>query len=150
MKALFLTLAICINFSCSNDDNYSIFQPINPILIGKGNLYGNNLENLSQQRIVITSLYNWNRLLTNLNAVNNVTDSFTETDIDFNKFQIIAVFDEVKQYGGYSIDITSIAETETSIIVTVQHLLKGGGNAVITQPYHIVKILKLSKPIAFR
>ena len=41
----------------------------------------------------------WNNLMTQMNSVNNVTDSFSETNIDFNQFEIIAVFDSVHDNG---------------------------------------------------
>lgn len=149
MKALTFIFAFGLNLACSNSKDHFTQQTINPILIGKGELYGNCFENLSQKRLVITNQNEWNDLILKLNSINNVTNSFTETDIAFDTFQIIAVFDDVKQYGGYSIDITNITENEKNIIVTVQHLLTGGINTVISQPYHIVKIPKSAKPLLF-
>ena len=37
----------------------------------------------------------------------------------------------------------------STLIVQIKNLLMGGDNQVITQPYHIVKILKTEKEIKF-
>lgn len=84
-----------------------------------------------------------------MNTRGNVSASFTEINIDFTNFQIIAVFDNIKLQGGHSIDITKISENENNIVVTIQNLLPGGINSVITQPFHIVKIPKSTKPVVF-
>lgn len=52
--------------------------------------------------------------------------------------------------GGHTIDITNITEFETTIVVTVENLQTGNTSGVfVTQPYHIVKIPKATKPIVF-
>lgn len=71
-----------------------------------------------------------------------MTNDFTDTNIDFNKYQIIAVFDQIYENGGYSIDITNV-------IVKVENLLTGGINSIFNQPFHIIKISKSGKPILF-
>jgi len=119
------------------------------VTIGKGDLYGNGDENIPKQNIVITNQVDWTNLISAMNTRNNVSNRFTETNIDFNRFQIIAVFEEIKHSGGYSIDITEVMEAEDSIIVTVENLKTGNFTSVVTQPYHIVKITKSVNPIEF-
>lgn len=148
MKTLVLTLAVLLN-SCSSNDNFQR-QTMETTLIGKGNLTGNGAENIPRQRIVIYNRQDWTALINNMNAANNVTAGFTETNIDFNTFQVIAVFEEIKRNGGHSIDITNVVENESNIAVTVENLLTGGVTSVITQPYHIVKIPKSKKPVLFQ
>jgi hypothetical protein len=81
---------------------------------------------------------------------NYITNNlFTETTIDFNNYQIIAVFDSVYGNGGHSIDIVNVLENKTNIVVTVQKLLTGNVTATISQPYHIIKIPRSTKPVIF-
>ncbi len=149
-KISILFIAVLFGFmtSCSITDN-----PTNSIeftQIGKGNLYGNGLENIDKQNLVISDDNAWRALLSKINTVNNVSDEFTETNIDFSKFIVIASFDEVKTSGGYSIDITKITEGEGNIFVTVKNISNNGNaTTVMTQPYNIVKIPKTNKSIIF-
>ncbi|WP_281231422.1 protease complex subunit PrcB family protein [Flavobacterium gelatinilyticum] len=70
-------------------------------------------------------------------------------NIDFKKYQIIAVIDQVRNYSGYSIDITKITQTNNRIFVQVKQLKPGGLGTVITQPYHIVQMPKSNKKVVF-
>jgi PrcB C-terminal len=149
-KISILFIAVYIGFmtSCSISDN-----PSNSIVltqIGQGNLFGNGQENISKQNLVILDDNTWRNLQSKMNAVNNVSDEFTETNIDFTKFTVIASFDEVKTSGGYSIDITKITEGESNIFVTVKNISNdGNATTVMTQPYDIAKIPKTYKSIIF-
>jgi len=67
---------------------------IEPTLIAKDNLFGNGDEGIIEQKLIISDQITWNNLMTQINSVNNVTDSFTETDIDFSEYKIIAVLNE--------------------------------------------------------
>ncbi|GHT48378.1 hypothetical protein AGMMS49965_26550 [Bacteroidia bacterium] len=122
-----------------------------PVQIGQGDLYyGSGREVIPQQGIVIKTQSQWDNLKHAMDEVNNTSNSFLEKEIDFNNYQIIAVFDEVKGNGGWSIDITDIAEYFNTIVVTVKNLKTGDLTSVITQPYHIVKIPASSKEIIFK
>ena len=124
-------------------------EKITPVLIGKGELYGNGKEGIIKQNLVVKTKEEWNNLMNAMNSVNNESRNFTETDIDFSNYQVIALFDEIRSSGGWSIDITDITEYQDEIIVTVENLQKGGMACVMTQPYHIVKIPKSDKKIIF-
>ena len=76
-------------------------------------------------------------------------NQFVEKDIDFSKYQVIVVSDEVKPYGGWSIDITEVMKYQDKIVVTVMNLNKGNITAVMTYPYQIVKIPVSKKQIIF-
>jgi hypothetical protein len=89
----------------------------------------------------------WENFKTKMNSYS--IDKFTETNIDFSLFQVIVVVDEVKNSGGWSINITDITENSDEILVTVSNLRTGNLTSVITQPFQVVKIPTLSKPIAF-
>lgn len=148
MKMFALLLTVLLQ-GCSSDGNQES-RVIDAVLIGKGNLYGNGDENIPRQNVVIYSPADWSLLMQKMDTRNPVSNSFSETNIDFNAFQIIAVFDEIKGNGGHTIDITQVTENEATIIVTLQNLNTGGGTSVMTQPFHIVKIPKSKKPVVFR
>lgn len=114
--------------------------------IGKGALYGNGAEGIPQSNMVITDNTGWQNLMTQMNTVNNVTDSFTETAIDFDVYEVIAIFLDVKA-NGWEVKITNITEDDTNIHIYTTE--KEFINQVITQPFHIVKIFKNDKPVVF-
>ena len=152
MKTIIFSLVLLFTLSCTtNDDNDdSEPQTITPVLIAKDNLYGNGAERISQQNVVVSNQTAWTQLMNSMNANNNQTNNFTTTTIDFNKFQIIAVFDNIKTAGGYSVDITTVVENQNDIVVTIKHLSNGGITTVMTQPFHIVKIPRTTKPVIFQ
>jgi hypothetical protein len=165
MKNLFLILVSIIMVSCNNNDE-PIPQPIpTPVpfvpvtitssLVGKNRLNGS--EGVNQQENVINNETVWNNLKNQIDSQyiaigegNYYTqNNFAETTINFNNFTVIAVFDQVYGTGGHSIDITNITEYEDNIVVTVENLQTGNASTVISQPFHIVKIPKATKPIVF-
>jgi len=146
-KVLLLVSSILLlAFRCEEDSQLEAFEVVT---IGKGDLCCDGAQNISKQNNVITNQVEWFQLIEAMNTLNDVSSSFTEIDIDFNRFQIIAVFEEIKYNGGHSIDITKVVETESSIAVTVENLKKGNFTSIVTQPYHIVKIPTSDKPVVF-
>src|SRR5690606_41552313 len=112
-------------------------------------LHCNGVENIETSNLILENTSSLNDIIDKINTVNNVSDNFTETDIDFSQYLVIAVFDEIYSNGGHTIDIIKIVENEVNIIITVDKLLNGDASSVITQPYHIIKIPKTEKPIIF-
>ena len=118
------------------------------VLIGKGNLTGS--EGIPKQNLVITTETAWENLKTAMNSVNNVTDSFKEADIDFSKYQVIAIFDEIKIGECWTIDITDVTEDDDSITVAYTNIGTEVSTSDTTQPFHIVKIPISDKQIVFQ
>ena len=147
ISILLITIFIGLMSSCSKTEEDS--NPINFTAIAQNNLFGNGRENIVQQNFTISDSNSWNELITKMNTVNNTSDGFTETSVDFANFMVIAVFDKVYGNGGHSIDVIKITENENKIVVTFDKILKGGATAVMTQPYQIVKIRKTNKLILF-
>ena len=148
MKTIILILSIFLATSCSNDDNNQTAQstPLNFTEIGKGALYGNGSEGIVESNMVIDNTTDWQNLMSQMNSVNNVTDEFSETNIDFNTYIVIAIFLEVKP-NGWQVEISSIIENVSSIVVSTVEA--EGINLAVTQPFYIVKIPVTNKPIEF-
>ncbi|WP_445431450.1 protease complex subunit PrcB family protein [Chryseobacterium indoltheticum] len=149
-----LLLLLCsiffVTISCRNNHDDEPLENKNQInfqLIGKGNLTGNYA---AQQNTVITNTTQWNNFLSQIDVQNNHPSAgFTETNIDFNQFMVIVVIDAVYPNGGHSVDIITVEENPQNIEIDVEKLLQGNVTTVVTQPYHIVKIPKILKPVIF-
>ena len=162
MKKLFLLLFSLMVISCNDDDVAPVVTPpfvpvvIDPILIAKRNDNG-PVEGISMENFIINDNSSWINIKNLMDAPyiaiglgNYYTENhFSETTLDFTNYTVIAIFDRGYSNGGHSIDITNITEFETTIIVTVENLQTGNTSSVGTQPYHIVKIPKATKPIVF-
>ena len=150
MKTIFLICLSIFTFSCiSRDDDNASTTLVVSTLIDKGNLYGNGDEGIAEQNLVISDATQWNELMAKMNSVNNATENFSEVNIDFNEFDVIAVFDELKMYGGYQIDLEITAEAGYTKVKTIESAPTGSAATIITQPYHIVKIQKSDLPVVF-
>ena len=145
IKILIFLFGIGLLNSCNSDDNSEIKSTkINFTEIGKGALHGNGQEGISQSNITITNTNDWLNLISQMNSVSNVSDNFTEIDIDFNEFTVFAIFLDVKG-NGWKIEIENIIENENNISISTQET--EFANSVMTQPFHIIKIPKTTKPI---
>lgn len=159
-KIILIVVSIILVFSCDSDNEQTnaVFDPveITAYLIGKK--YFSPSAGVSQQNSVINDEVAWTNLKNQIDSQyieiglgNYYTqNNFEETTIDFNNFIVIAVIDQFYTNGGYTIDITNITEFENEIVVTIENLNStGNGSNVAIQPYHIVKIPKVNKPIFF-
>ena len=79
-----------------------------------------------------------------MNSVNNVSENFTETDINFNEFTVFAIFLEVKG-NGWEIETENVIENQNNITITTKET--EFATSVITQPFSIVKIHKTDKTL---
>jgi hypothetical protein len=160
MKNLLLFLISFIILSCNKDDDPipAPFVPIaiNSTLVGKKNLNGS--EGILQQNIIINNNTDWQNLKNQIDVQyiaiglgNYYTENnFVDTTIDYTNYTVIAVFGQVYGNGGHTIDITNITEYNTNIVVTLENLQNGNQFSSVTQPFHIVKIPKATKPIVFQ
>lgn len=129
--------------SCNNDDDSGSTQ-INFTEIGKGALSGNGQEGISRSHKTISNTNDWQHLISQMNTVNNVSKNFTETEINFNEFTVIAIFLEVKG-NGWEIETERVVENQNNITITTKETVFA--SSVITQPFSIVKIHKTDKKI---
>jgi len=107
---------------------------------------------------VVNDAAAWQNLKANLNApyINNPetgedTNMLDTATIDFTAFTLLAVVDEMHTSGGFDINVTDVVEADGIVTVTVETTSQGPGEAtaVMTQPYHIVKIPKTTLPVVF-
>lgn len=159
IKALII-LSLLFVFSCKtkventkNMDNKktetSKMTNLEWTLIAKGNLHGSGEEGIEKENLVITNTNDWNSLLQKMDSVNEVSKGFSETNIDFSKYTVIAVFDSVKGSGGHKLEV-DVASNSKNLVVTVTNKGPNGmATSVMTQPYYIVKIEKAELPIVF-
>jgi hypothetical protein len=113
--------------------------------ISKGTLFGNGIEGILEEKFTIKNEKQWQVFLNKINSVNNVSLSFTETNINFSNYIIICVFDAIRNTGGYAIEIERIFVEKKNLNIVYNKKEPGPMEMVttiITQPYHIVKIEK--------
>jgi hypothetical protein len=145
MKHIFIFFSfLLIASSCSNDD--STETQVSFIEITKVSLSSD--KKIPKSNLVIKDVPAWNSLKSKISP--NEISEFKETNVDFTKYQIIAVVDQVYVNGGHTIDITKITQNNTTVIIKVENLRTGDATTVITQPYHIIKIAKTDKTIVFK
>jgi len=149
MHKLLGIVILLFALNCKSSENKAKMTKEDIVLIGKGNLYGSGSEGIEKQNLIITSPEEWKDLLNKMNAVNKVSDSFIETDIDFSEYTVIAIFNEIKNSGGHSLNLV-IQETKDEFLVEVLRKSPDGiATSVMTQPYYIVKVPKSELPIVF-
>ena len=146
MKTIIFSLVLLVTLSCTTNNNDSERQTITPVLIGNGYLNSNNTF-YTKQNIVINNNSEWRTLLTNFNIIqSNLTNTFTETKVDFDKYKIIVVIDVGNS--ATRIDLINITENNNNITVAIN--LKLGIAQDVVLPFQIVKIPQSTKPIVFQ
>ncbi len=148
-KLLIILLSI-FSLSCNSNDDNSEMTNVEFTLIAKDNLYGNGGEGIVEQNMVISSQTAWNELIAQMNSVNNVSDNFTETDVNFSEYTVIAVFDEIKSSSGHSLELNIMSNSENIIVDITDITPNGNALTVITQPFIIVKIENSQLPVIFK
>lgn len=137
--------------SCSrNEEPIPSFTPRNiPFtMLGKSYIFSDN-TNIPQQNIVITNQSEWTNFLNLMNP--HIWQPLTTTNIDFTTDIVIAVLDNNQRpHTGFYITINSIIENENYVVVDVSTMGTQNGYSVFSQPYHIVKLPRQSKPFIFQ
>jgi hypothetical protein len=151
-KNLFLSVILFfISVSCDKNAGSEEFIPqtITPILIEQGVLYGEG-RNITQCEMVIKTPGEWDDLKAIINSDPLSSYYFQGKEVDFSSYQVIAVFDELRDKAGWSIDVTDITEYGDCITVTVQNLQQGSINPATIRPFHILMIPVSEKKIVFQ
>lgn len=147
-KTILILTLIMIHYRCVSTDTPPM--EIDFITIKKGILGGAGNEGIGQENFIITNKTDWESLKQKIDSVNPETKEFSETDVDFKKYTVIAIFDQVRPSSGWDVEVTGIEETDTQVAVKVKQLKPGDVSFnVFTQPYHIIKMKKTKKDIVF-
>ncbi|MCP1996536.1 hypothetical protein [Flavobacterium sp. HSC-61S13] len=138
-----------VGVACGSDDNKieKVFEPrqVEMETMAQGDYFGTSGE---REFRVIREQREWNDLLDNSHVRSYISNPLY-FEMDFTQFEIVVVSDIEKLPGGSSIDIVHIIENEKNVIVQVDGLIKGTEALRKNQPFHIVRIPKLSKPVLF-
>ncbi len=105
---------------------------------------------ISEEQLIIRTAEKWKQLK---EEINDPQFSSLSSEIDFNKFMVIAVFDKKRPSSGYDVEITDISTTAPEIRVTITYTSPkptDGVLGIITKPGHIIIIHKTPKPIVFK
>ena len=145
-QILFIFSILFILTGCSSDESEQSNVEFSSILYGDH--FSGNYDN-QKANLVIKTQKQFDDLLSKYKLGPNPWENSMPLNIDFKKYQIIAVIDQVRNYGGYSIDITKITQTNKRIFVKVEQLKPGGFATVNTQPYHIIQMPKSNKKVVF-
>ncbi|MFA7446467.1 MAG: protease complex subunit PrcB family protein [Flavobacteriaceae bacterium] len=155
MKKIFLTVILSMMLmSCSSDDNESFssqnmeFSTIARFVIGNTPF----LDNSESQNIIISDSANWEDFLVDLEYhLGYSIDSINiDSSVDFETYQVISVFDQIRPTGGFGISVISVIENQNNIIVNLETSYDDGITFQMPiQPFHIVKIPKSDKPVVF-
>ncbi|MDO6739129.1 hypothetical protein [Wenyingzhuangia sp. 2_MG-2023] len=145
-----LLLIFVLFMSCNQDKSTQTDQVIYT-KIGKGILTGQGEEGISKSNWVVTNEKDWNHLKAKMNTINQETSHFTETQIDFSKYIVIATFDSIRQQGGSYISIANVVKNTSNTVVCTKYIEDNSPFAthVVNQSYHLVKIEKTNLPIIF-
>lgn len=152
MKKIFLIAVLAMVLAnCSSDNNESFssqsieFSTIARFVIGNTPF----LDNSESQNIIISDSATWEGFLVDLEYHLGYSIDM-DSSIDFETYQVISVFDQVRPTGGYSISVISITENQNNIVVNFETSYDDGITFQMPiQPYHIIKIPKSDKEIVF-
>jgi len=146
-KLLLLVLLISMTYISCQKKAAEAQQPdnITPVTIAKGEV---NFSSLEIGNYVIKNDSVWQDILTMFSRAINIDYFFTETNIDFSQYMVIAVIDTMYPSASYSVDITDIELVQDTIRVHYTNL-QAGDAAVPSQPFHVVKIRTRNEPVEF-
>lgn len=125
------------------------FPRLIPLLSAAEGLITETSDDL-KQNLVIRDMATWSYWVT----TNDLFDSnhqFTlgAPGVDFDCEMIILSVDKAYGYAGHAIEILSVVEENTRILVTIKRSDLGSGLTVSTQPFHLVKVPKVDKEVVF-
>jgi hypothetical protein len=159
MKIFFYFLLVLLLFSCEKEVKEISPQPVESqktdilefTTLGKGVLTGAGQEGFVKQGITIKTQGQYDTLLADMSKLNNVKATISDTILDFNHFQVVAVFSNIKMSGGYAVEVKNIKDSVSAIVVNIKEESGGAGADAqyLTQPYHLVKMIKSEKEISF-
>jgi len=147
-KIALMSLVLLLFNACKKSSDFQS-KLVNPILIGRGDIHNEGDLVFEPQNTAITSAVVWEDFLTKIDPL-LLDGTLVGTDIDFEENIVIALFDEVYTTTGTSIEISSIVEEEDFVVIRIVQGVAGTyGCTLQCQPFYIVKIPRIDKPLAF-
>lgn len=143
LNYIFIFFIPVIIMSCASSKERT---PVDFTVIAKGS----NSGYLDKKRIAVKNKQDFEKLWENLYI--NFSEKPPLPDVDFNKNIIIGVFFGEYTNGGGAISVKSVEEYNTMIMVKVEEITPGYNcvtTDVMTQPYQIIQIPKVSLPINY-
>jgi hypothetical protein len=122
---------------------------------------GIHFANFANQKLILQNENDWNIFKTTLNEesgfISGEGESFTdvyfsETEIDFSQFQVVAIFDIIRTNPGSNtsgVFVTSVQEFEDSIKVNYKIVYVQTFSLFGWQGYRVIKMPKSDKEIVF-
>lgn len=124
------------------------FNSVDASVVAQGNFYGGMQESIFKSCAKITGNSDWQELRKKMCSLKDVSPDFLETNIDFSRYDIIAVFDRIR-IGEYYVVTLDLVEGRNMLFVKVGHE-KIINQQIINnriQSYLIVKMPKSNKSI---
>lgn len=109
---------------------------------------GHYCSHVEKANYVINYLDEWTHLLERSHL-----DVTKLPEINFTNYTVIAAFMGEQKTGGYKIEIKKIQDSGKEIMVYIKERAPAKGaitTMILTQPYHVVKVKKITKPVVFR
>lgn len=103
----------------------------------------------TEQRTIVTDRTLRVPLITDLTEGHLDASSFVNSPVDFSTEMVIAVVDEQRSVAAHNLTITSVLETATELIVTLDDPMNNPTHSGGITPVHIVKVPKHNKSVRF-
>ena len=162
---ILITFLSLFLFNCNSDDSPSNVDPnVFPQEMSITTIIQQNafnvihIEIFSNQKLIIQNENAWNTFKTTMNEESGVVGAnftdiyFSETEIDFSQFQVVAIFDIIRTNPGSNtsgVFVTSVQEFEDSIKVNYKIVYVQTFSLFGWQGYRVIKMPKSDKEIVF-
>lgn len=119
--------------------------------ISQGALFCNEEVIVPSGGIVISTNDEWQDLLKQMNSVNDASNGFNQPPVNFDEEMVIGYFDEIRGSLNTTVQIESITEKLSGLIVNYYVTTNNADPAaeVMNQPYMLVRMRKRNKTVTF-
>jgi hypothetical protein len=147
MKPIFLLLLSIAIFSCSSDDDDA--RADSRLEFVKDGNFNDENQSLANRNFTISSQ---SELENTFADKESFLSYFDENPFNFQQDILLIATDEVRNTGGYAIDILFESENETTLVFRIQNNSPEGSMVTLPLliPYKVKKIPKTNKEIVFQ
>jgi|AntRauTorcE11897_2_1112592.scaffolds.fasta_scaffold12005_3 hypothetical protein len=147
MKPVFLLLLSIALFSCSSDDDDA--RADSRLEFVKDGNFNDENQSLANRNFTISSQSELENTFTDQESF---LSYFDENPINFQQDILLMATDQVRNTGGYSIEILFESENETTLVLRIQNNSPEGTMVTLPLliPYQVKKIPKTNKEIIFQ